>query len=146
MAITAKLYGLFFTSLMRKEVDMVNDAIAVQLHTSAYTPDQDVHQYKSSLTNEIAATGGYTAGGKDLTGKTLTYTPGTNTWMFDAADLQWALADITFRTAVALDRTPATDATRPLIGYQQSDTDIVASGGNLDIVWNAAGIVSIVVA
>lgn len=146
MAITAKLYGRVFLGAFAKTIDLLNDNIAFQLHTSAYTPDQDVHQFQSDLTNEIAATGTYTTGGKDLASKTLTYTNATNVVMFDAADLQWASATITFRTGVLLDRTPGTAATRPLIGFQQSDVDIVASGGNLDVVWNAAGIMTITVA
>lgn len=146
MAITARLYGKVFLSAFAKEINLLSDNIAFTLHTSGYTPDQDVHDYADDLSSEVAATGGYTTGGKDLTGKTLTYTPGTNVIMFDASDLQWATATITFRTGVLLDRSPATAATRPLIGYQQSDADIVASGGNLDVVWNSAGIMTITVA
>jgi hypothetical protein len=145
VAITAKLYGNALLAALNKEIDLIDDNIAVQLHTSAYTPDQDAHDYKNDLSNELPTSGGYTVGGKDLTGKSLTYTPGTNTIMFDAADLQWASSTFTFRTAVILDRSPATDATRPLLGYQNSDADIVVSGGNLDVVWNAAGLISIVV-
>lgn len=146
MAITAKLYGLMFSSLARGEINLPTHNIALQLHTSAYAPDQDVHDYQDDLSNELPTAGGYTVAGKDLASKTLTYTPGTNTWVFDAADVQWPTATFTFRTAVLLDRTPATAATRPLIGYQQSDSDISVAGGNLDVIWNAAGIVSIAVA
>lgn len=146
MAITAKLFGLVFSSLARGEINLPTHNIALQLHTSAFTPDQDTMDYADDLSSELTTTGGYTVGGKDLTSKTLTYTPGTNTWVFDAADVQWPTASFSFRTAVLLDRSPATPATRPLIGFQQSDTDITVSGGNLDVIWNAAGIVSIAVA
>jgi hypothetical protein len=145
MTITARLYGLVFTALWNKEIDYDTDLIAVQLHNSTYTPDQDVHDYKNDLTNELATAGGYTAGGKDLASKTVTYTAGTNKHVLDAADLQWTSASFTARTAVILDRSPATDATRPLIGYQNSDVDITASGGNFDLVWNASGLVEITV-
>jgi hypothetical protein len=43
MAVTGKLYGKVFTALWNKEIDYDSDAIACTLHTSAYTPDQDVH-------------------------------------------------------------------------------------------------------
>lgn len=145
MAITGKLFGKVFTALWNKEIDYDTDNIAVQLHNSTYTPDQDVHDYKDDLTNELATAGGYTVGGKDLASKTVTYTAGTNKHVLDAADLQWTTFTATFRTAVVLDRSPASDATRPLIGYQNSDIDITGGGGNLDLVWNSAGIVEITV-
>jgi hypothetical protein len=146
MTITARLYGPMLTALWNAEFDYDTHAINATLHTSTYTPNQDTHDYFNDATNELGTAGGYTAGGLALASKTVTYTGGTNTHVLDAADLQWAAATLTFRTLVLHDRNAGTDATRPLIGYQQSDTDITATGGNLDVVWNAAGIVSIVVA
>jgi hypothetical protein len=145
MTITAKMYGNYVVALHNKEVDWVDDTVAVTLHTATYTPDQDVHDYQNDLTNEVAATGGYTTGGKTLLSKTITYTAGTNTITLDAADLQWASSTITARTAVITDTSPATSATRPLIGYQQSDVDISSTGGNYDLVWHANGIATFVV-
>ena len=144
MAVTGKLYGLLFTSLWNKEIDWDTDVIKVLLTTVTYVPAQDTEQYKSSVTNEVTGTG-YTATGATLASKTVTYTAGTNVHMLDAADTQWATSTITARVAVIYDSSPATDATRPLIGYQLSDADIVSSGGNFDIVWNASGIIQITV-
>ena len=146
MAVTAKLYGAVFLAAFNKEVDLLDDEIRVSLHTSAYTPDQDVHDYKNDLTNEHPATGGYTAGGVVLGTKTLTYTPATNKIMFDAADAVWPSSTITARTAVIYDNTPATDATKPLIGYQQESADISSTGGEFRVAWAAAGIMEITVA
>jgi hypothetical protein len=145
VAVTGRLYGLVFTALWNKEIDFDTDTIRVSLHTSTYTPDQDAHDYQNDLTNEIAATGGYSTGGATLGSKTVTYTGATNKHVLDAADIQYASSTITFRTAVIYDDSPATGATKPLIGYQQSDADIISTGGNLDIVWNASGIVEITV-
>lgn len=145
MAVTAKLYGLVFSAAFNKEIDIVDDDIKCMLTTSTYTPDQDVHDYKNDVTNEVSGTG-YTAGGVSLTGKTVTYTAGTNIWMFDANDAVWTTATITARTAVVYDNTPATDATRPLIGYQQESADIVSTAGTFTVQWAAGGLVSITVA
>lgn len=145
MAVTGKLYGLVFTALWNKEIDFDTDTIKVALTTSAYTPDQDAHNYFDDVTNEVTGTG-YTAGGATLGSKTVTYTAGTNKHVLDAADTQWATSTITARTAVIYDASPGSDAARPLIGYQQSDSDIISTGGNFDIQWNAAGIVEITVA
>lgn len=145
MAITAKLYGGFLKSLANKDIDLDTDTLKVMLCTSAYTPDQDAHQYKSSVTNEVSGTG-YTAGGATLAGVTVTYTGATNTLTLDAADPSWASSTITARTAVIYDSTPATDATRPLIAYLQSDVDISSSGGAFTITFDANGIATITAA
>ena len=145
MAITSRLYSRVFMSAFNKEIDIQDDNIACTLHTSGYTPDQDVHQYVSSLSSEVAATGGYTTGGQNLTTDTLTYTAATNVLMYDADDVVWASSTITARTAVVSDRTPATAATQPLIVYQQSDVDIVSSSGEFRVAWAAAGIFTITV-
>ncbi len=142
MAVTAAVYGRLPLSLFAKEVSWLSDTMKVMLTTVTYVPNQDTHQYKSSVTNEIAATGGYTATGATLASKTITYTDATNVTMLDAADVQYAASTITARVAVVYDATPATDATRPLLCYQLSDADVSSSGGNWDLAWNAAGIVT----
>lgn len=145
MAVTAFQYGLFPKSVWNKEVDLDSDAIKVMLCTSSYVPNQDTHQYKSSVTNEVTGTG-YTAGGATLTSTVVAYTAGTNTLNFDAADTVWTGSTITARFAVVYDSTPGTDATRPLICYVDFGADVVSSGGSFTIVWDAAGIISVTVA
>jgi hypothetical protein len=145
MAVTAFLYGNFIKSVMNKEIDLDTDAIKVMLCTSTYTPNQDTHQYKSSVTNEVTGTG-YTAGGATLTGVSVTYTGATNVFMFDAADTSWAASTITARYAVIYDSTPATDATRPLIGYVDFGADVSSTGAAFTITWDAAGIFTVTVA
>ena len=138
---TAKVYGKFLQSMANKEIDLDTDVIKVMLCTSAYTPDQDTHQYKSSVTNEVTGTG-YTAGGATLGTVVVSYTAGTNTLMFDAADTTWASSSITARYAVIYDSTPATDATRPLIAYIDLDSDRTSVASEFKLTWNASGIIT----
>jgi hypothetical protein len=145
MAVTGKLYGQVFKSAFNKEIDWDTDTIKCQLHTSGYTPDQDAHQYGSSLSSEVAASGGYSTGGVTLAGKTTTYTAATNKHVLDADDAVWASSTITARTAVVLDTQTGVMATNPLICYQQSDADISSNSGEFRVQWNAAGIVEITV-
>ena len=145
IAVSAFMYGLFPKSSWNKEVDLDSDNIKVMLCTSTYTPNQDTHQYKSSVTNEVTGTG-YVAGGNTLASTVVTYTAGTNTVSFDAADTVWAGSTITARYAVVYDSTPGTDATRPLICYVDFGADVVSSGGNFTIAWDALGIISVTVA
>lgn len=141
MAASAKLYGLAMKSILNKEIDWDTDAIKVMLCTSTYTPNQDTHQYKSDVTNEVTGTG-YTAGGATLTSCTSTYTAGTNTLTLDAADVSWPNSTIVARYAVIYDSTPATDATRPLLGYVDFDQNISTTAGTFSIVWDAAGLIT----
>lgn len=145
MAVTAFQYGLFQKSLWNKEIDLDSDSLKVMLCTSAYTPNQDTHQYKSSITNEVTGTG-YTATGQALASLVVAYTAGTNTINLDAADTVWTSSTITARYAVVYDSTPGTDATRPLICYIDFGADVISSGGSFTIAWDAAGIISVAVA
>lgn len=142
MAVTAKQYGKVYIALFNKEIDWDTDTIKVALTTSTYTPDQDVHDYFDDVTNEVTGTG-YTAGGATLANKTVTYTAGTNVFKLDADDATWATSTITARTAVIYDASPASDATRPLIGYQQESGDIVSTAGTFSVTWHADGIFTV---
>lgn len=144
MAVTAKFYGLAFQSAFNKEIDFNSDTIKVMLCTSSYTPDQDTHQYKSSVTNEVSGTG-YTAGGATLTTASLGYTSGTNVLKLDGDDVSWASSTITARYAVIYDATPGTDATRPLIAYVDFGADVSSSAGTFSITWSASGIATVTV-
>lgn len=145
MAVTAKQYGLFITSLMNKEIDLDSDTIKCMLCTSSYSPNQDTHQYKSSVTNEVTGTG-YTAGGVTLTTKVVAYDTSTNTTKFDADDPSWASSTITARYAVFYDATPGTDATRPLISYVDFGADFSSTAGPFTIILDSAGIATITTA
>jgi hypothetical protein len=141
---TTKFYGKVFLSAFNKEIDLDSDSIKVMLCTSTYTPDQDTHQYKSSVTNEVTGTG-YTAGGTALSSVAVTYTGATNVWAFDAADVSWASSTITARYAVIYDSTPGTDATRPLIAYVDFGSDVSTTAGTFSIVWDSTGIATVTV-
>lgn len=98
MAITAKWYGMALLSILggateaeARKIDWLSDTIKVMLTTGDYIPDQDTHQFKSSVTNEVVGDG-YTAGGVTLANKTISYTASTNTVMLDADDAEWTNA------------------------------------------------------
>jgi hypothetical protein len=140
MAVTAKGYGQFLKlALSTKPVDLLNNTIKVMLCTSSYTPDQDNHTTKANVTGEVSGTG-YTAGGKALTNKTLTYTASTNTTTFDADDVTWTNSTITARYAVIYADIGSTDSDKPLIGYVDFGEDKSSSNGDFTIQWSTSGI------
>jgi len=145
MAVTAKMYGLFLKSLANKEVDLDSDSLKVMLCTSSYVPNQDTHQYKSSVTNEVTGTG-YTAGGATLGSVTVVYDAPSNTLTLDAADASWPTSTLTARYAVVYDSTPASDATRPLIAYVDFGADVSSTAATFTLAWDAAGIVTLTAA
>jgi hypothetical protein len=142
----SKLYGQFISQAFNKEIDFDTDTIKVALLTNAYTPDQDAHNYFDDVVaNEVTGTG-YTAGGLTLANKTNTYNSATNVIVLDADDVTWSSSTITARYAVVYDATPATNATKPLIGYVDFGSDQSSSNGNFTITWDATGIVRVTVA
>lgn len=146
MAVTAKLYGLGLLNMYGVAtgypIDWVNDTIKVALLTSSYTPNQDTHQFFSDLTNEVTGTG-YTAGGATLGTKSKTYTGGTNTSAFFAANATWATSTITARYA-AVYKSTGTGSTSALIGYIDFGVDVSSSGATFTITWDAAGIFTLI--
>lgn len=142
----SKLYGQFLSQALNKEIDWDTDTIKVALLTNSYTPDQDAHNYLDDvIANEVTGTG-YTAGGNTLANKTNTYNSATNVIVLDADDTTWSSSTITARYAVIYDASPATNATKPLIGYVDFGSDQSSSNGNFTITWDATGIVRITVA
>lgn len=142
----SKLYGNFVVKSFNKEIDWDSDTIKVALLTNAYTPDQDAHDYFDDVVaNEVTGTG-YTSGGASLANKTNTYNAATNVIVLDADDVTWASSTITARYAVVYNASPATNATRPLIGYVDFGSDQSSSNGNFTITWDSTGIVRVTVA
>lgn len=142
MAITSKMYGKSLEHAFKGEINWPSDTIKVMLCTSSYVPNQDTHEFKSSVTNEVTGTG-YTAGGATLGSKAfLTYDTTNNRTALDAGDVTWASSSITARYAVVYKDT-GTAATSILLGYIDFGQDEVSSSGNFTIAWNSGGIFTV---
>ena len=143
---TSKAYINLTKALFNKEVDWDSDTIKVMLVSSSYTPNQDTHDYLDDVsTYEVTGTG-YTAGGQALASKTVTLDAANNVLVLDAADVTWASSTITARYAVVYDDSPATAATKPLIGYIDLVSDQSSNNGNFVIEWDSTGIVRVNIA
>jgi hypothetical protein len=131
----------FKKNIMNGGIDLDTDTIKVMLTTSSYTPDQDAHEFKSSVTNEVSGTG-YTAGGASLANKAVTADNTDNEGVFDADDVTWSTSTITARYAVVYKST-GSDATSPIICVLDFGSDKVSSAGNFTITWAAEGILNL---
>lgn len=142
----SKMYGQFLLKALNKEVDWDSDTIKVALVSSAYTPNQDSHDYWDDVVaNEVTGTG-YTSGGAALASKTATYDSATNVIILDAADSVWASSTITARYAVVYDDSGATNAQKALVGYVDFGSDQSSTNGNFTVTWDATGIARITIA
>lgn len=142
----SKVYGNALKAAFNKEIDFDSDTIKVMLLSSAYTPNQDSHDYLDDVVaNEVTGTG-YTAGGAALASKTVTYDAATNTVKFDAADVTWSTSTITARYAVVYDDSGATNSQKALIAYYDFTTDRASSNGDFVIRWGADGLYTVTAA
>jgi|SRR6478736_1132596 len=136
----SKVYGSVVAKAFNKEIDFDSDTIKVMLLSSAYTPNQDSHDYLDDVVaNEVTGTG-YTAGGQALASKTVTYDAATNTTKFDAADVTWSSSSVTARYAVVYDDSGATNASKALIAYYDFTTDRASSNGDFIVRWGTDGV------
>jgi hypothetical protein len=150
MAVTHKVYTSWLANALGSTAgggapncDFLSDTIKLALTSSSYTPNQNTHDFFDDITNELAATGGYSSGGATLGSKTMTAT--ANAVTLDAADVTWTSATFTARYAILYDATPGTNATRPLISYVDFGGDQTVSGGDFTVSWNASGIIVVTI-
>jgi hypothetical protein len=141
MSVSSHYFEKVFVALWNKEIDWDSDTIYAAL-THGYTPGRTTHDYWNDVTGELTTGSGYTANGQLLASKTITYTAGSNLLTLDAADSVWTTSTLTADAVVIYDRSPASDATRPLLCYQLSTSDISSSGGSWTAQYNAAGIMT----
>lgn len=86
-------------------------------------------------------------GSNTIDGSTLAWdNVGKGIIVLDAADATWATATFTgVRYGVISDRTPGTAATQPLLGLIDFTTDQSGGGGAFTLVWDAQGILQLLI-
>lgn len=142
MATTTVFYNSYKKNTLDGSIDLVNDTINIALCTSSYTPNIDSHAFFSDITNEVSASGTYSAGGFTLGTKSVTQDNTNNEGVFDAADSSVTSATITARYAIIYKST-GTAGTSPLIAYIDFGENKTSSSGTFGITWNSAGIINV---
>lgn len=141
----AKAYGLGMKAAYNAEIDYVSSTIKCLLTTSTYSPNQDTHDYKNDVTNEVTGTG-YTAGGVTLTSKTLNYDTSTNALVLDATDPTWAALTVTGIRIAVFYLDTGTASTSPLISYMDFEANSSPSAESFTIILPTAGILQLTAA
>lgn len=135
------IFNSFKKNIMNGNINLAVDTIKVMLVTSSYVPDQDAHEFKSSVTNEVVGTN-YTAGGAVLTGKTVSQDNTDNEGVFDANDVTWGNSTITAKGAIFYKDTGVA-ATSPLICYIDFGTTKISTNSDFVLQWNTEGILNL---
>jgi hypothetical protein len=102
-------------------------------------------EFFADVGSEVVAGGNYTSGGQILSGKTLSYTAGTNVIKFAASNVTWSTSTITAYYAVIY-KNSGNPATSPLLGYVSFGQNYSSSAGDFTITWDAGGILTITAA
>jgi hypothetical protein len=105
------------------------------LVTSGYTEDRGAHSKRSSVTFEVAATGGYTEGGKSVTLSASLNTT-THKLTLTIPEVSWTSSTITARKLIVY-RSTGTAANDNLVAcIDNGSTDLVSSNSTMQ--WNAS--------
>lgn len=145
MAMASGAYGLTLRDILDASalpVNLVGDTLLQQLVTDTHTPDFNAHDAEGDITNEVGASGDYTAGGVALASKTLTAAAGVLT--FDAADTSLTGTTLTsVRGRIVLDDTVTTPVADPLVLATTFGADYSTVAGTFAITENGSGLLTI---
>ncbi len=146
MAVTIKMYSNFpYNLLLDKHGDFTGETtLKCLLCTSAYTPNQDTHNFHDDITNEHGATGNYSTGGEIMTTTNPTVSGRVTT--FDTANTVWSASTITARYAVIYDYTGGSSGTNALVCYIDFGENKSSESGTFQLTWNGSGIFTLTVA
>ena len=135
------LYNSFKADIMNGNIDLNTDTVKAMLVTSSYSPNIDTHTKRSDITNEVAAAGGYSAGGETITTPTVTQDNTNDCGTFDGDNITWSSSTITARGAVLYKSRGGAASADELIAYIDFGSDKISSAGDFIISWSANGII-----
>lgn len=136
-------YNSYKKKVLDSGIDLANDTIKMMIVTSSYTPDVDAHDFINDVsTNEVSASGSYSAGGLTLGTKTVTQDDTDNEGVFDCADPVATAATITGRYVVFYKDT-GTPSTSPLICYDDLGSDKTSTVGTWTYTVPAEGLINV---
>mgnify|MGYP000844254339 FL=1 len=145
------LYNKVRKYILDGTVDFDTDTIKCALVTSGYTFDATDEIWGDVSANEVDAVAspgnGYTTGGEELTGVTLTEITSPPSVVLDCDDIIWESLTATFKYAVLYAEVTRNGVVNPLIGCVLLDYEgggsIVVKGVDYRIQISASGLLSL---
>lgn len=144
MAVTAFWYGNGLLNVCKGAIDLDTDTFKAMLTTSSYTPDQDAHDFRDDVTNEITGDG-YTAGGFTLVSPALSFDGTSNEVRWDWGDPQWTEATFTARRMVIYKSRGGASTADELVMWVDFGADETVSAGTFTYNVPATGAAKITV-
>ena len=140
MAQVGKFYSKFFEKALSKEIGWVSDTIRCALCTGDYIPNQATDVYFSDITNEAEASGGYIAGGFELSNRVIEYDSSMGSTRLKADSI--SLQDVTIPNVrhIVIYKDSGTPSTSPLIGFIDLGVVRGVTNGVFEINWNEDGV------
>lgn len=126
------IYNSCLDDALRGTIDFDTDSFKAMLVTSAYAPDKDTHLKRSSVTNEVAASGSYVAGGLAAT---VTVTKDTANDRIDISlgAISATTATITARAAVYYKARGGASSADELVAYIDFGSDVTSTAGTFSL-------------
>ncbi len=132
MAGTWHFYGPAIEKIAEGSIDLDTDTFKIMLTTSSYTPNQDTHDFRDDVTNEVSGTG-YTTGGATLSGFSGAYDTGSNQYRVAWTSPTWSTATITARTAVIYKSRGGASSADELVAYCTEAGDVSSTAGTFTV-------------
>lgn len=133
MSGTWHFYGPAIEKIAEGSIDLDTDTFKLMLTTSTYTPDQDLHDFRDDVTNEVGASGTYAAGGATLAGFTGAYDAGSNQYRVAWTSPSFTSATITARTAVIYKSRGGAASADELVAYCTEASDVTSTAGTFTV-------------
>lgn len=132
MAGTWKWYGNGLLNVLNGSIDLNTDSFKIMLTSSTYTPDQDAHDFRNDVTNEVGASGTYATGGGACTLST-SYDTASNEVRVALSDVAFTGATITARTAVLYKARGGASSADELVAYCTEAADVSSTAGTFTV-------------
>lgn len=126
------VYNSFMRDVVTGAVDCDTDTFKMMLVTSTYTASKS-HAKRSDITNEVAAGGGYTAGG-NACALTVAATDNVNNDVeISFSVTSWTSATITARAGVIYKSRGGASSADELVGYVDFLSNITSTNGTFAV-------------
>ena len=131
---TFQIYQQAIQNILKGDIDFDTAVFKVMLVGSGYTPDMDAHDFLNDGPRTNERTGTNWAADGQTTTATVTVDGASNEVRVALSDISVATVTLTDgKHAVIYNSSPATDATRHLLGYVTFDTALAPTAGTLAI-------------
>lgn len=140
MAVTAKWFGQAivgqFSATAARRIAWAGDTVKVALVKGSYAPNQDTHDFWNDVSaNEVAGTN-YTAGGKSITEKAVSYDEASNTTRLKGGNVEWKEVTVKEVRYAVIYKDTGVAGESPLLGYVDFGEEQAITGGTFKVEWD----------